>query len=70
MQTVHAELYVRNNHWGRREDNRRTTGRMTHVGPLSLHTQVLPSLLPGLPSLGDLRAASGTRGIEEDVSSS
>lgn len=22
MQTVHAELYTRNNHWGEREDNR------------------------------------------------
>lgn len=45
------------------------TGRTMHVGPFSLYTQVLPSVLPGLPSLGDLTAARRTRGTEEDVSS-
>lgn len=69
MQTVHAELYIRDNHWGKREDNRRNHRKDDACGPFSLHTQVLPSVLPGLPSVGDLTAASRTRGIEEDVSS-
>lgn len=37
------------------------------------NTQVLPSLLPGVPSFGHFKrgsaAASGRRGIEEDISS-
>lgn len=54
MQTVHAELYTRNNHWEKERVTDKTTGRMMHVGPLTLYTQVLPLILPGLPSLGDL----------------
>lgn len=57
----------------KRGEQTKNTGWMMHAGPFTLYTQVLPFILPGLPSLEGFNkggaAASGMRGIEVDISS-